>query len=171
MAQKEHYINQNLLKISWNLLDTILRIDWPAKDRVCMLLIPQICWRPKSRSWVHHLKNNVLRASMVEMYPIPMSVTWTHLEQKFSNISITLTWWFLPENAGIIWSATILFRLGTDQFQKNKPLSNQCNSKTRGDISYLWYPHRYSWNHSGSLLIWAFPLDLATQWVSSVFFL
>ena len=47
-----------------------------------MLLMPQICCRPKSLNWVHHLRNRVLSANMVEMYPIPMSVTWTHLEKE-----------------------------------------------------------------------------------------
>ena len=27
----------------------------PATERMWRFLIPQMCWRPKSRIWVHHL--------------------------------------------------------------------------------------------------------------------
>lgn len=44
--------------------------DWkyvPATDRTCNDLIPHKCWRPKSRSWEHHLKKSALKDPIVEM--------------------------------------------------------------------------------------------------------
>ena len=57
--------------------------EWiPATDKICRFLMPQMCCRPKSRICEHQRRKSELRASIVEMYPTPMSLMWTHLEVK-----------------------------------------------------------------------------------------
>ena len=69
---------------SWIKLDKPVDVKrgQPANERICMLLMPQMCWSPKSRIWVHQRRYRVCKASMVEMYPIPISVICTHLQKK-----------------------------------------------------------------------------------------
>lgn len=54
----------------------------PARDRTCKLRMPHRCCSPKSRTWEHHRRKSADSDSIVEMYPTPMSVTCTHLQQR-----------------------------------------------------------------------------------------
>lgn len=52
----------------------------PANDKTWRFLIEQRCWSPKSLIWEHHLRKRAVRDSIVDIYPTPISVIWTHLK-------------------------------------------------------------------------------------------
>jgi len=82
------FVNSNSWRCrNWIKFDKPLDVSngQPAKDRICMLLMPQMCCKPKSRICVHHLRNSVFNANIVEMYPMPISVIWTHLSKVNSS--------------------------------------------------------------------------------------
>lgn len=60
---------------------TFLCLHLPANERTRKLRIEYICWRPKSRIWVHQRRNSFNNDVIVDKYPTPISVTCEHLKR------------------------------------------------------------------------------------------